>query len=119
MAANRERGTGRPRPLRPSATGRNQAEDDDLLVPVPLREGVDIRKKKEDARTFGPLHGKVAVVTGASRGIGLAIATALAARGCDLALMARDVKPLSRTAAKLAQAAGVRIVTKACDVRDS
>src|SRR5947209_1162177 len=71
------------------------------------------KRNAADGKSF---RGKVAVITGASRGIGLALATALAARGCDLALMARDVRPLSAIAGRLARAAGVRIVTKACDV---
>ena len=71
------------------------------------------------AREIGPLHGKVAVITGASRGIGLALATALAARGCDLALMARDVSSLKEIAPTLAKATGVRVTVKSCDVRDA
>ena len=69
-------------------------------------------------RDVGPLRGKLAVVTGASRGIGLAIATALAAEECDLALMARDVTGLKHGAAVLAKSASVRVVVKSCDVRD-
>ena len=37
-----------------------------------------------------PLAGKVAVVTGASRGIGLAIAKALAAKGCSVVIAGRS-----------------------------
>jgi NAD(P)-dependent dehydrogenase (short-subunit alcohol dehydrogenase family) len=66
----------------------------------------------------GPLRDKLAVITGASRGIGLAIAEALAGAGCDLALVARDVAPLKRAAPALAKSGRVQVVVKSCDVRD-
>jgi 3-oxoacyl-[acyl-carrier protein] reductase len=47
-------------------------------------------------------NGKVALVTGASRGIGRAIAQTLAARGADVALIGRDVEALRETAARCA-----------------
>ena len=47
------------------------------------------------------LQGKHAVVTGASRGIGLAIAHALRAQGARVTLMARDARALEAAAAEL------------------
>ena len=47
------------------------------------------------------LQGKVALITGASRGVGKAIAFALASEGCRLALVARGRKTLEETAAEL------------------
>ncbi|HVO32099.1 MAG TPA: SDR family NAD(P)-dependent oxidoreductase [bacterium] len=61
------------------------------------------------------LAGKVALVTGASRGIGAAIATALARRGARVALCARStasVEPLAKTL-------GNASLTRAFDVTDS
>jgi NADP-dependent 3-hydroxy acid dehydrogenase YdfG len=56
------------------------------------------------------LAGRAAVVTGASRGIGRAIAAALAAAGASLTLLARDETPLATLATEL----GARAVR--CDV---
>jgi NADP-dependent 3-hydroxy acid dehydrogenase YdfG len=55
-----------------------------------------------------PLEGKVAIVTGASRGIGLAIAKRLGTMGANVSMCARDGQKLESTAAGVrASAAGV------------
>ena len=63
------------------------------------------------------LTGRKALVTGASRGIGRAIAEQLAAEGCDLALCARGVDSLQALADDL-RASGRKVVTAAVDVSD-
>jgi NAD(P)-dependent dehydrogenase (short-subunit alcohol dehydrogenase family) len=63
------------------------------------------------------LTGEVAVVTGASRGLGLLIATELASRGCRLVVCARDGAELDRAAGRL-RAAGAEVAAVACDLRD-
>lgn len=65
-----------------------------------------------------PLEGTTAVVTGASRGIGRAIAHALAGAGADLALWARDAGALAAVADEV-RARGGRAVPIVCDVADA
>ena len=60
------------------------------------------------------LDGKVAVLTGASSGIGLATANALIAEGCHLVAVARSAEPL----AKLVQSAPDRVTSIVADVSD-
>lgn len=62
------------------------------------------------------LDGKVALVTGGARGLGLTMATALAEAGADVALTARASGPGEEAAAKISAATGRRAKTFAADV---
>ena len=64
------------------------------------------------------LKGKVAVVTGASRGIGAAVAKKLASLGVDLALIYAGNDALAEAAAADCRALGVRAEAYRCDVSD-
>lgn len=61
------------------------------------------------------LRGKTAIVTGASRGLGVHIATALAERGVNLVLTARDAQKLDETK-QLCEARGVRVLCVSSDI---
>ncbi len=62
------------------------------------------------------LAGKVAIVTGASRGIGLSIAQGLAEHGADVVLAARSPEPLAEAAASV-QKRGRRALAVPTNVR--
>jgi NAD(P)-dependent dehydrogenase (short-subunit alcohol dehydrogenase family) len=64
------------------------------------------------------LAGKRAVVTGGSRGIGNAIAWALAREGCDIGLVARHRETLGGAARELHDSVGVRVVPLVADTGD-
>lgn len=66
-------------------------------------------------RKISQLRGKIALVTGGNRGIGLAIARALAAQGCNVVISGRNLSTLSKAAAQL----GSKAVPIVCDVRDA
>ncbi|MBM3490217.1 MAG: SDR family oxidoreductase [Alphaproteobacteria bacterium] len=65
------------------------------------------------------LNGRAAIVTGASRGIGAAIAGVLAEQGADLFLVARSRPDLDRVAAGIVQRTGRRAEVLACDLIDA
>ena len=62
------------------------------------------------------LDGRSAMVTGGSKGLGFAIASAFAAAGADVAMLARGREALEMAQGKLAATAKGRIIGIACDV---
>jgi short-subunit dehydrogenase len=62
------------------------------------------------------IAGRVALVTGGSRGLGLELARTLAREGCSLILVARNSEELERAAADLKQY-GTEVKTISCDLR--
>jgi NAD(P)-dependent dehydrogenase (short-subunit alcohol dehydrogenase family) len=63
------------------------------------------------------LSGKVAVVTGGNRGIGLGLARGLARAGASISIWSRDAGRNAEAAAEL-EALGVRVGAVACDVSE-
>jgi short-subunit dehydrogenase len=89
-----------------------------MKIPFPLiTAGVLAGAILTARRAQDDLHGEVAVVTGASRGLGLLLARELAGQGCPLVICARDAAELERAADEL-RAAGADVTTIACDVTD-
>jgi len=67
------------------------------------------------------LSGHLALITGANRGIGLAIARALAREGCNLIITGRDERALARARAEVEKLQpaklNLQVLAQSCDVR--
>ncbi len=64
------------------------------------------------------LRGRTALITGGSKGIGLAIARTLAAEGCHLHLAARTASELDKVAHEIRAAHGVTVTTHPADLAE-
>lgn len=64
------------------------------------------------------MKGKIALVTGGSRGIGRAIALKLAEAGCDVAILYAGREDAAREAVEALEGMGVRAMSVRCDVSD-
>ncbi len=76
---------------------------------------------KRGKSTREPLSGRLALITGANRGIGLAIARDLARRGCNLIITGRDERALAKARAELEELQppklDLQVLAQFCDVR--
>lgn len=84
------------------------------------------KKPQVSAQKKGPnlghprLAGRVALITGGNRGIGLAIARAFVGEGCSVLITGRDESALRAAKRELEaiRAAGAEVLAERCDVRD-
>ena len=65
------------------------------------------------------LRGRKALITGASKGIGLACSTALAEEGCDVILVSRNAADLEKAARHIRSKSNVRVICHAADLSAS
>src|SRR5437764_3920068 len=73
--------------------------------------------KRKSSANPPTLEGQVALITGASRGIGLALAHLLAQHGCKLILTSRTSADLKKVSKELTSITS-GLLTHPCDVRD-
>ena len=69
-------------------------------------------------KNYFDLTGQVAVVTGASTGLGLQMAKAFASQGANLVLLARRQNLLDENKADIEKEYGVKVLAHACDITD-
>ena len=67
-------------------------------------------------RNYFDLKGQVAIVTGASGGLGVQMAKALASQGANIVVMARRQQQIDEVAAEIAEEFGVKTLAVQCDI---
>lgn len=70
-------------------------------------------------KNYFDLSGRVAVVTGASTGLGLQMAKAFASQGANLVLLARRMNLLEENAKAINEEFGVEVLPFCCDITDT
>lgn len=75
-------------------------------------------QSEKSPQSSGRLAGQVAVITGGSKGIGYAVASRLAAEGCNIVVSARNAAALDASAQQLRDETRAEVIPIACDVRD-
>ncbi len=70
-------------------------------------------------RNYFDLKGNVAIVTGASGGLGVQMAKALASQGANIAVLARRQEKIDAVAAEIAEEFGVETLAVKCDITDT
>jgi 3-oxoacyl-[acyl-carrier protein] reductase len=78
-------------------------------------DGIEPRGPEQDTNSEAPLRGRVALVTGGSRGIGLAIAGRVAKMGAAVAICARDPGALEAAERQIKESGG-SVYASAADV---
>jgi len=79
---------------------------------MPRRKSASGKSAKPEPR----FSGRLALITGANRGIGLAVARALAREGCNLIITGRDERALAKVHLELDKL-NVDVLAQSCDVR--
>jgi 3-oxoacyl-[acyl-carrier protein] reductase len=82
-------------------------------------EGVGRDRRKESTVELG-LEGKVALVTGGSKGVGRGVAAALVVEGCHVCICSRDEEEVRRAGGEIEElgARGARVLAVAADLTD-
>lgn len=70
-------------------------------------------------KNYFDLTGNVAIVTGASTGLGVQMAHALATQGCNIVCLARRKELVDQNAAEIEKEFGVKAIGVACDITDT
>ena len=70
-------------------------------------------------KNYFDLKDQVAIVTGASGGLGVQMAKALANQGCNIAVFARRQQQIDEVAAEIANEFGVKTLAVRCDITDT